>query len=720
MKFSRILSFIALIGVVLSGQTITGKVTDAVTGEALVGANVMIRHTFTGVATDRNGEFQLDNIPEEGVVAITMIGYKKQEKSYFVPPDLNLNIALKQDVLQTPQVIVTASRKAQDVLESPVSVSVITPLKIREQGAITLDEVLPLESGVSIVKDQLNIRGASGYTLGAGSRSLLLLDGVPLLGSAAGNITWEIVPTSEVEQVEIVKSGGSALYGSSAMGGVVNIITRNAPLNREYRFRTKTGMYSQPKYDQWHWRDSPGWITVNEFTASHPFGPHGAWLRVQQKWDGGYTQLGWSQSLNVTGKIKLNYGSAKTASLYGNYLTDHSGLESQWRNAASPFEAPSGSENDHGKGTKLNMNGFFNWVLSPRLGVKLIGSFYKVDWQNYGTNQDYSHERKQYAETQFSLAASPRTNIIFGSTIQPSQIHARIFGDHTGLTLAAYGLMQQKVTPPVSLNLGARYESFSVDGNTKGYKLAPQVAVNAVLMPGLALRSSLSTGFRSPTLAERYTHSQLSVFKVEPNPNLKPETSISGEIGGTWNLPSSGVFSGLNLDAALYQYRYENLIEPTPDSYGIIHFENVIRARITGADLSAGCSFLDQALQISLAYTWLNPAEVNASGQVMDTLSYRHRHHFVPTARLQLSHWSFSVDGRLASAIEKTQLFQYDPKTGSDPRTPVKVWNGSVGWKSERISILFRIENIFQYYYVELERNMGTERNAALSVIIRM
>ncbi len=700
----------------LSAQSLAGRVTDASTGEPLAGTNIIIKHTFTGTSTDQEGRFQLDRVPETGTLVISMMGYKKQEISLPLPADKILSIALERDVLEAPQVVVTASRRAQDVLESPVSISVITPLEIREQGAVSLEEILPYESGVNIIKDQLNIRGASGYTLGAGSRSLLLLDGVPLLGSAAGNITWAVVPTSEVAQVEIVKSGGSALYGSSAMGGVVNIITRNAPQKREYRFRTKTGLYSHPKYEQWEWRDSPGWITVNEFTASRPMGAHSVWVRLQQRWTDGYTQLGWEQALNLTGKVKFNFGSSKTASIFVNVLADRGGLESQWKSPADPFEAPSGSEHDQIKGTKVNLNGFFNWVVSPRVAVKYIGSVYQVDWSDQGSNQDYSHERKQYLEGQMSLAATPKLNLIFGATVQPTQIRARLFGNHAGLTLAAYSLAQQKISDPITLTLGARYEHFSVDNRLGDQRLAPQVALNAIVRPGLAFRTSLSSGFRIPTLAERYTRSQLSVFKVEPNPDLNPETSVTGEIGGTWTVPFNGWFSGFNLDGALYQYRFENLIEPTPDAYGIIHFENVTRARITGAEFSAGLAFWDHALRLSLAYTWLDPVEVDNKGEVIDTLSYRHRHHLVPTLRLQRGAWFWTVDGRWASAIENTELFQEDSKTGRDPRVPVRVWNTSLGWETSHVTILFRVENIFQYYYVELERNMGEERNATLTL----
>ncbi|MFQ6613776.1 MAG: TonB-dependent receptor domain-containing protein [Fidelibacterota bacterium] len=700
----------------LSAQAVSGRIADEATGEALAGANILVRHTFIGTASDLNGRFRLESVPDTATLVITMMGYEKALVTVTGARKTPLEIRLKRDVLEAPQVVVTASRKVQDVLESPVSVSVITPLNIREQAAVSLEEILPYASGVNIIKNQLNIRGASGFTLGAGSRSLLLLDGVPLLGSAAGNITWAIVPTSEIAQVEIVKSGGSALYGSSAMGGVVNILTRNAPAHPEYRFRTKTGFYSPPKYKQWDWRPSRGWITVNEITAARPFGPHSGWLRFQQRYTDGFTRLGWKQALNLTGKVKLNFGSSRTATLYGNWLRDRGGLESQWKSAAEPFEAPTAAVHDISQGTKLNLNGFFNWVLTPRTGAKIIASLYQVDWSNSGTNRDYSHERRQYLEGQVALAPAPRLNITLGAALQPTQIRARLFGNHTGFTVAAYGLAQQKIARPLTLTLGARWEQFQVDGQPRGRRLAPQVAINAVLLPGLALRASVSSGFRTPTLAERFTHSQLSVFKVEPNPDLDPETSVTGEVGGTWVIPSRGWISGLRLDGAVYQYRFENLIEPTPDAFGIIHFENLTRARITGAEFSAYISFWDQALRLGLAYTWLDPVELNGRGAVVDTLSYRHRRHLVPSLRFHAGAFSFSVDGRRASAIEKTELYSYDPKTGRDPRVPVKIWNAGLGWEGQRLSILLRVENLFQYYYVELERNMGSERNGTLSI----
>ncbi|NOZ74326.1 MAG: energy transducer TonB, partial [FCB group bacterium] len=121
----------------LSAQTITGRITDAQTGEPLMGANILVQHTFLGTASDQDGQFRLDKLPASATLVITMMGYQKEKIPVKPGENQALNIALKRDVLDAPQVVVTASRMVQDVLESPVSISVITPLKIREQAAIT-------------------------------------------------------------------------------------------------------------------------------------------------------------------------------------------------------------------------------------------------------------------------------------------------------------------------------------------------------------------------------------------------------------------------------------------------------------------------------------------------------------------------------------------------------------------------------------------------------
>lgn len=707
-------------GTALSAGTITGTVTDAETDKPLAGANVMVRNSFIGTATDRTGQFRLDNLDTGRVtLVVSMIGYKQiilQDIRITDRETQRFAFELQPDIIASPQVVVTASRQAQDIMEAPFSTAVLSPRDIQSKAAVSLEEVLPYEPGVSIVKDQLNIRGATGYTLGAGNRSLLLLDGVPLLGSAAGNMTWAMIPTSEIAQVEIVKSGGSALYGSSAMGGVVNVITRATPSQPETRIRSRSGFYSQPKYEQWEGRKGLGLFSTLELTHARPFGSHGMWVRAQMRHSDGYTELNWEDALNFTGKVKLNFGSNYNASLYANILADCRGLESQWRSPADPFEAPFGSEDDRAQGTKINVNGFINRIQSSKMVLRLRGALYDVRWKNFGSNTDYSNETKLFGETQMETTWNSQFNTTLGVSIQRARIDARIFGQHSSLSLAAYGLAQRRVARIWTLSLGGRVESYQVDGQELDSRFTPQIAVNGHLNEALSVRGSIGYGFRVPTIAEMYSRSQLSVFKVEPNPDLVAETSVASELGISLMLPGNGILDGLMLEGALFQTRFQDLIEPKPDRYGIIHFENLTEARIEGLDLGVSTSIWRRTLELGVTYTYLNPVEIDDAGEVTDTLSYRYRHHLVPTLAAHWRNWSLSVDTRQASRMESTELFAEDPVTGRDKRVPIRVWNAGLEYRHNRLTALIRIENIFQYYYVELERNMGEERNVALTV----
>lgn len=716
-----ILLFLVPLNLLAQVGEISGTITDEATGGPLSGVNILVKNTFMGTVSDNSGIFRIADLdPGNYTLVISMIGYRKETFTDLqVPPGgtIELKVMLKQDVLSSPQVIVTASRREQDIMEVPLSVAVIGPREIREKAAIDLTEVLLYQAGVNIVKGQLNIRGASGYTLGAGDRSLLLLDGVPLLGSAAGNITWAIIPTSEIEQVEIIKSGGSALYGSSALGGVVNILTRNAPAKPETRVRLKSGLYSEPKYSPWKWRDNPGFFHILEVTHARPIGPHGAWLRIQTNNSDGYTQLNWKKAYNLTGKVKYNYGQNYTFSLYANFYTDKVGLASQWRNAAHPFEAPMGDADDYAQGTKLNVNGFFNMLYSRDTVIKVRTALYDVWWQNYSlTNNDYSNERKWFGEVQFSTNLGKATQTTAGVVVQHGNIDAQIFGNHSSLSGALYFLAEQRVGKKLTLTAGGRFENYQVDGKVLDQTLAPQIALNWRLREWLSLRTSLSRGFRVPTVAEMFTRSQLNVFTIEPNPDLSAETSQSMEMGTTIMLPGNWFLSNLKVDGAVFSTTFYQLIEPTPDAEGIIHFENITDARISGAEVGISGGLFGNLIFVNTAYTWLDPVEIDDQGNVIDTLSYRFRHTWISTVSVRLWGVLAAAEYRYSSRMERVELFQENALTGEDKRVPIHLWNASLGYVWQGWEALFRVENIFQYYYTELERNMGEERDLSFTL----
>jgi len=706
----------------LTAQTnisIQGRVSAAKTGMALPGVNIQIQHSSLGTTSDLEGNFQISNLtPGNYQLTFSMMGYAPHTARHVavvagIPTELQ--IKLKLNVLASPQVVVTSSRKEQDILESPFSVSAIGPREIQAKAVVNMVDILTYEPGVSTIKGQLNIRGTSGYTMGAGTRSLLMIDGIPMLGSAAGNVTWGLVPSSEVDRVEIVKSGGSALYGSSAMGGVVNIITRNAPPQPETRISTKIGVYSQPRIDQWKWRDSPGLLYDTEFSHSRSLGKHAAWLRIQQRRDDGFMELNWEEALNISAKLKLNFDNAHSASIFMNVLKDRSGLMSVWKSSANPFEAPQGSEHDQTSGIKTVLNGHYNYVHSPAMLIKTKASAYWNTWTGSGADPDYSKESRFYEEMQTSKTWPVKLTSIFGITLQQNGVDAQIFGQHQSESLAAFLSIEKKLGQ-FTLSAGDRWETYHVDGRNQDQVFSPQLALNWKPSPWLALRLSTGQGFRVPTVAEMFTSARRSIFTVKPNPDLVSETSVNREVGLVLLTGQTGVLDLLKLDVALFHNRFENFIEPIPDSNAVIHFENLADARIMGAEIGLGVSAFNNLIDYKSAFTLLDPVELNAAGDVIDTLSYRHRYHWISTLELHYWGWDASLEYRYLSRMESVELYQENDMTGQDIRVPVHVWNAGLGTSYGSWQLLFRVENMFQYYYTQLERNIEEERIFTLSV----
>ncbi|MFB9055150.1 TonB-dependent receptor domain-containing protein [Mariniflexile ostreae] len=231
MKYlSNLLYFITLIS---SAQQITGRVTSSNTSLPYV--NVYLKNTTKGSVTDENGTFKITNI-DHGTYTIvaSFTGYKKIEKKINVtdatsPVHFDLEESESLD-----EIIITGTLKAVSRLESPVPVEVYSPAFFKRNPTPNIFEALQNVNGV---RPQLNcnlcntgdihINGLEGpYTL-------VLIDGMPIVSGLSTVYGLSGIPTSLIEQVEIVKGPASSLYGSEAVGGLINIITKlpeNAPL----------------------------------------------------------------------------------------------------------------------------------------------------------------------------------------------------------------------------------------------------------------------------------------------------------------------------------------------------------------------------------------------------------------------------------------------------------------------------------------------------------
>ncbi|MDZ7346820.1 MAG: TonB-dependent receptor plug domain-containing protein, partial [candidate division KSB1 bacterium] len=227
-------SLLSLSGLLWAQQTfgtISGRVTDAKTGLPLPGANVVVIGTIYGASTDADGRYVVQKLPP-GIYSlrISMMGYRSMQATDVrvqINRETRIDAALEETYIEMDPVVVIAGKSKQRLDEANVSISVVTARDIERRNAVDIKEALETAPGVNFIGDQINIRGSTGYTFGAGNKVLLLLDGVPVYASDTGQFNWDMLPPLDIEQVEILKGAGSTLWGASALGGVVNIITKD-------------------------------------------------------------------------------------------------------------------------------------------------------------------------------------------------------------------------------------------------------------------------------------------------------------------------------------------------------------------------------------------------------------------------------------------------------------------------------------------------------------
>src|SRR5207249_2986267 len=208
------------------------------------------------VADDR-GRYRLAVPPGRLIVRIGHIGYRSVEDTLTLSAgdSVERHYRLAGVAVELQPTIVTAAKRSQFLDQSTTSVALVSDTDLAHRAVETVDEAVNRSPGVLFLNGQVNIRGSSGFVEGLGSRVLLLVDGVPANQGDRGGIDWDMVPLADVARVEVVKGAGSSLYGSAALGGVVNIITREIPLGFHARVRAIGGAYANPPFDVWRFRD---------------------------------------------------------------------------------------------------------------------------------------------------------------------------------------------------------------------------------------------------------------------------------------------------------------------------------------------------------------------------------------------------------------------------------------------------------------------------------
>ena len=259
--------FLGLLPFFSFGQ-LTGVVTDLNSGEAIIGAKVFASDGNKAI-TNFDGEFTLKTTSFPVTLVTKMLQYNTDSTVVDAPG--KVKIKLGEPVTDLQMVVVAAGRRKQAIEEVPVSIEIIKPELIDNKGITSLDQAIEQTPGVSTYDGQVSIRGGSGFSYGAGSRVLLLWNGMPLLSGYAGDTQWNAIPMEQASQIEVMKGASSVLYGSGALNGIIAIREREPGTTPVTKLKVQYGIYDNPRRASLKWWDTNPMTQQIEFYRSQMF-----------------------------------------------------------------------------------------------------------------------------------------------------------------------------------------------------------------------------------------------------------------------------------------------------------------------------------------------------------------------------------------------------------------------------------------------------------------
>jgi outer membrane receptor for ferrienterochelin and colicins len=715
--------------------TITGTLTDVENSQPVVGANVTLRGTFIGSTTDVKGRFTLRRItPGTYTVVVSMLGYERLVIGGIAVragETRTMEIPIRSVPLQADPVVVTASRREQSLQEVPVSLSTVTARAISDRNIVNLDEALRFVPGVNMLSDQVNIRGSTGYSRGVGSRVLILLDGLPYITGDTGEINWESIPMFSVDRVEVVKGAGSALYGSSALGGVINVITKEISSQPELRFRLFSGLYDKPRYAEWEWTTKPRFNSGLFLSYSGTGGPVSYLVSAARTVDESFRENDAYHRWSLFAKARYVLSSSRSISVAVNYIDRSHGNFFWWKSLREPLR-PADSQRDGLVNSKRgNISLAYNEFVTDKFfyTAKLIyfGNFWRDDSAGRVNNVSASHLISTDVQATYELS---RPHVLtFGFAANYDRVSANLFGEHPGFGAAVYA--QDEITPAPGLKVtaGLRFDWQKVSVLAPTSQLNPKLGV--VYMPDkeTSIRGSIGSGFRYPAIGELYIESSSNVSQVAvlPNTNLRVEKSTSFEVG-----ISRTFLERVSVDVAVFNNDFRDLIEPsvdirtyrrTPDAPNevtgpVIQFENVTRARIQGVEAEIKTEWLRRVLSTDVGYTYTWPRDLDANA----ILKFRPRHLLYVSGQCSWEHARLVADFRFLSRIERIDdnLVRLAPIINGDQRVAVKIVDLRTSYDlielGAPLRVGFTINNLLNYSYVELLGNLGPVRTYVLTL----
>jgi len=722
---------------------IHGRVMDAQSGEALPGANVQVQSTVLGSIADLRGAFVIKRVPAGTfTLRVSFVGYQTASATVRVKTDSvsQARFALRATTLEIANVVVTASRRPEEIQTAVVSVSALTATEALRRNPLRLDAALESIPGVSLVGENVNVRNSTGYTRGLGSRVLILLDGVPALPSDFGNMNWDILPITDVERVEVIKGPASALYGSFALGGVINVITRPPQPQGRFAVRISAGIYDKPYERDWRWTERTLNFNRLDLSYSKRVGRLGLRFSLGRHESTGDRENRHFKRWNGTGKLIWTFDNGSELSLFGAYARDRRG-EFIWSENGKPYESPLAFLDYRLALDAYTFYGQYSLRANAWLELKWRASFVRqLTGNQFRKEGDFEPAQGPGADWQVQAQLDSSMSFTLGVEYHYDYAEQRQIGRHFASTISPYLQQIWQPHPALRVTAGLRYDHYYLlpgptiqtkiidsrpvsvvnplpEGN-EAQHLSPQLGMSYRPFSETVIHAALGQGIRIPVLGERFLQFDQPI-PFRPNGRIVTERSFSFEAGLRQRLGQRA-----SLEATAFYNLYHDLIEPVFVATASTFYATLVNipgARISGIETSGRFQFWRNRLGLEATATWTDPiiTKVNKTNEAPVTLkkgerlSYRPRLIAYLSPSLTFGPISLQADYAFASKLEREQVQLFK----DDQRVPKKQLDMRLLYQWQGLTAQLAVRNLLNYTYAQVERNVNEVRNFAFGMM---
>ncbi|MCH3995587.1 MAG: TonB-dependent receptor [Prevotella sp.] len=608
------------------------------------------------------------------------------------------NIALKDSLMNLNEVVVTATRTPKLLKDVPLVTRVITAEDIRKSDATNIEDLLKtVLPGVefSFSMDQQTDLNFSGF---GGNSVLFLVDGERMAGETLDNIDYNRLTLDNVERVEIVKGAASSLYGSNAVGAVINIITKKPDNGLTFNLNGRLGAYNDQRYG-----GSVGYGKKNFTTLTN----------VQ------YTKID-DINLDRAGDFNKVYGK-KTWNFKENLTYQPFSKLDLTGNMGYFFRERMYSADTHNRYRDLDAGLKGNYKFSQMSNLELSYFFDQYDKSDLSmlTNKDvrdYSNVQHS-VRTLYNYTFSNIGTLTVGGDLMRDYLMSYQFtndGSHKQYTVDGFAQFDWNITHHLNLLGGMRYDYFS---EASMDHLSTKLAL-MYKFPFLRLRASYAGGFRAPSLKEMYMNFDMaSIFTIYGNKDLKPETNNNFQLSAEY---TKGNYS---LTATGYYSAFKNRITTAwNQELKGMEYINMAKMNLASVELNAEAKY---ACGIGASLSYVYTDEHVKSGQPLTRSTRPH----TGVVRVEYDHswknygFNFAINGRLLSSLRTDE---YTSTTSYEQTERVK-YPGYQLWKATFIQRIYKgvrltmaVDNLFnyrpKYYYSNSPATRGTTFSCGVSL----